>query len=58
MLLLHGRVVGLGRALMKYGRPRVVDGGPVVLGAVTVRLLALLARMRVLWRIVDIVVRT
>lgn len=49
MLLLHGRVVGLRRAFMKNRRPRMVERAPMVVGVVSVRLLALIGRMRVLW---------
>lgn len=49
MLLRHRRVVRLRRAFMKDGRPGVVERGPMTLRAVSVRLLALIGRMRVLW---------
>lgn len=49
LLLLHGRVVGLRRAFMKNRRPRMVERAPMVMGVVSVRLLALIGRMRVLW---------
>jgi hypothetical protein len=49
LLLLHGRIMRLCRTLMEDGGPRVMDGGPVMLRAVAMRLLALVARMRVLW---------
>lgn len=49
VLLLYVRVVGLGRALVQNGRPRVVERGPRVMRAITVRLLALIVLMRVLW---------
>lgn len=49
LLLLHGRIVWLCWTLMKDRGPRVMDGGPMMLRAVAMRLLALVARMRVLW---------
>lgn len=49
LLLLHGRIMWLCWTLMEDRRPRVVDGGPVMLRAVAMGLLALVARMRVLW---------
>lgn len=49
LLLLHGRVVWLCWTLMENRGPRMMDGGPVMLRAVPMRLLALVARMRVLW---------
>lgn len=56
LLLLHCRIMWLCWTLMEDGGPRVMDGGPVMLRAVAMGLLALVARMRVLWRVVDIVV--
>lgn len=41
---------------MKNRGSRVMDGSPMMLRAVPVLLLTLVARMRVLWRVVDIVV--
>lgn len=49
LLLLHGRIVWLCWTLMENRGTRVMDGGPVMLRAVPMRLLALIARMRVLW---------
>lgn len=49
LLLLHGCVVRLCGTLMENRGPRVMDGGSVMLRAVPMRLLALIARMRVLW---------
>lgn len=49
LLLLHGRIVWLCWTLMENRGARVMNGGPVMLRAVPMRLLALVARMRVLW---------
>jgi hypothetical protein len=49
-LLLHVCVVGLCGTFMENRRPRVVERAPVmVLRAISMRLLVLIARMRVLW---------
>lgn len=56
VLLRHGRVMRFCRAFMENRGPRMVYGGPMMLRAIPVGLLALIARMRVLWRVVDIVV--
>jgi hypothetical protein len=49
-VVLHGvvRRVVSGR-LMKSGRPRMMQRGPVMMRFVSVRRLVLIARMRVLW---------
>lgn len=49
VLLLYVRIVRLCWAFMKNRRPRMVERGPRVVRAITVRLLALIALMRVLW---------
>lgn len=49
MLLLHGGIVGLSGALMEDRWSCMVNGASMVMGSVSVGLLALVARMRVLW---------
>lgn len=49
LLLLHGRIMWLCWTLMEDRGPRMMDRGPVMLRAVAMGLLALVARMRVLW---------
>ncbi len=56
-IMLWQAMVGLmGRRLVERGRPGMLKRGPVVVGIIWVRSLGLLARMRLLWRVVDIVI--
>lgn len=56
-VVLRQAVVGLmGRRLVKRGRPGMLKRGPVVVRIIWVRSLGLLARMRLLWCVVDIVI--
>ncbi len=58
-VVLRQAVVGLmGRRLVERGRPGMLKRGPVVVGIIWVRSLGLLARMRLLWRVFDIVIRS
>jgi hypothetical protein len=56
-VMLRQAVVGLmGRRLVERGRPGMLKRGPMVVGIIWVRSLGLLARMRLLRRVVDIVI--
>jgi hypothetical protein len=56
-VMLRQAVVGLmGRRLVEGGRPGMLKRGPMVVGIIWVRSLGLLARMRLLRRVVDIVI--
>lgn len=57
-VMLRQAMVGLmARLLVERRRAAMLKRGSVMVGIIGVRSLALLARMRLLWRIVDIVVR-
>ena len=56
-IMLWQAVVGLmRRRLVERGRPGMLKRGPVVVGIIWERSLGLLARMRLLWRVLDIVI--
>lgn len=58
-IMLRQAMVGLvARLLMQRRRTGVLERASVVMGIIWMRSLALLGRMRLLWRIIDIVVRS
>jgi hypothetical protein len=56
-VMLRQAVVGwMGRLVVEGGRPGMMERSPMVMRIIWVRSLGLLPRMRLLWRIVDIVI--